>query len=157
MSGVTAGGWPYVTPEDHPLEFPALSQQLANKLESSGATAALGALTPSAGWADFGGIYAGLFVTKNGRQVIVDAMLKPTSDIAMTAGGTYNVATVPAAYWPARSVYAPAAYRLSGTVPVAGVIQVTPSGTVSFNPSAAGTITAAAGYVAIALPYRSAT
>ena len=34
MSGATAGGWPYVTPEDHPLEFPTLSQQLATKLQA---------------------------------------------------------------------------------------------------------------------------
>lgn len=30
----TANGWPYVEPADHPLEYPAVSQQLANKLES---------------------------------------------------------------------------------------------------------------------------
>lgn len=35
MSGTTAHGWPYVTPDDHPVEFPAASQALANKLEST--------------------------------------------------------------------------------------------------------------------------
>lgn len=34
MSGTTAGGWPYVTPDDHPKEFPAHSQALAQKLDA---------------------------------------------------------------------------------------------------------------------------
>lgn len=34
MSGTTEHGWPYVTPEDHPLEFPTHSQALANKLDA---------------------------------------------------------------------------------------------------------------------------
>lgn len=29
MTGTTAGGWPYLVPDDHPLEYPAQSQQLA--------------------------------------------------------------------------------------------------------------------------------
>jgi hypothetical protein len=34
MGGLTANSWPYVTPDDHPKEYPAASQALANKLES---------------------------------------------------------------------------------------------------------------------------
>lgn len=34
MPGSTAHGWPYVTPDDHPVEFPAHSQALATKLEA---------------------------------------------------------------------------------------------------------------------------
>ena len=34
MTGTTPNGWPYVTPDDHPLEFPAHSQALAQKLEA---------------------------------------------------------------------------------------------------------------------------
>jgi hypothetical protein len=34
MGGTTTHGWPYVTPDDHPFEYPAASQALANKLES---------------------------------------------------------------------------------------------------------------------------
>lgn len=34
MSGTTTHGWPYVTPDDHPKEYPAASQQLAEKLEA---------------------------------------------------------------------------------------------------------------------------
>jgi hypothetical protein len=30
----TANGWPYVTPTDHPKDFPASSQALATKLEA---------------------------------------------------------------------------------------------------------------------------
>ena len=32
--GLTPGGWPYATPDDHPLQYPAVSQQLAEKLEA---------------------------------------------------------------------------------------------------------------------------
>lgn len=42
--GVTAHGWPYVQPDDHPLQYPAVSQSLAEKLETlpqPGTTAAL--------------------------------------------------------------------------------------------------------------------
>lgn len=34
MPNLTAGGYPYVLPDEHPLEYPAVSQQLAQKLES---------------------------------------------------------------------------------------------------------------------------
>jgi hypothetical protein len=34
MGGTTISGWPYITPDDHPKEFPAHSQALANMLES---------------------------------------------------------------------------------------------------------------------------
>lgn len=33
--GLTPNGWPYVTPDDHPKEYPAVSQQLAEKLETA--------------------------------------------------------------------------------------------------------------------------
>lgn len=33
MPAMTPGGWPYVLPADHPLEYPAQSQSLANLLE----------------------------------------------------------------------------------------------------------------------------
>jgi hypothetical protein len=32
--GVTAHGWPYVEPDDHPLQYPNVSQALAEKLEA---------------------------------------------------------------------------------------------------------------------------
>ena len=34
MGGVSASGWPYVTPDDHPIDFPAHSLALSNLLES---------------------------------------------------------------------------------------------------------------------------
>ena len=36
MPATTPGGWPYVLPADHPVEYPAASQNLANKLEALG-------------------------------------------------------------------------------------------------------------------------
>lgn len=54
MTGVTAGGIPYVTPEDHPLEFPTHSQGLAAKLNGAlGNTASL-APTYLGSWAKRG-------------------------------------------------------------------------------------------------------
>lgn len=35
MSGTTTNGWPYVTPDDHPKEYPAASQALAQMIDSS--------------------------------------------------------------------------------------------------------------------------
>lgn len=32
--GVTAHGWPYVEPDDHPLQYPAVSHALAEKLDT---------------------------------------------------------------------------------------------------------------------------
>ena len=55
MSGVTTNGWPYVTPDDHPLEFPAHSQALANKLEALGGWQAY---TPTAAGATFSAVVA---------------------------------------------------------------------------------------------------
>ena len=36
MPATTDGGWGYVLPDDHPVEFPAQSQALANSLEAAG-------------------------------------------------------------------------------------------------------------------------
>lgn len=35
MPATTPGGWPYVLPADHPLEYPAQSQQLATALDAA--------------------------------------------------------------------------------------------------------------------------
>ena len=78
---VTANGWPYVEPADKPLEYPALSQQLATKLDPyTPLLPALTTLTPASGWMDIGGGYGGLFVTKQGRIVVIDAVFKPLQE-----------------------------------------------------------------------------
>jgi hypothetical protein len=45
MAGTSAGGWPYVTPDDHPKDFPTHSQALANKLDGLPASVASGTVT----------------------------------------------------------------------------------------------------------------
>lgn len=47
----TPNGYPYVAPADHPLEFPASSQQLANVLDTRvGPATTTGALVVYGGW-----------------------------------------------------------------------------------------------------------
>lgn len=47
MPGTSSAGYPYVLPADHPLEFPALSQQLATQLDAN--TRAIGAVAQLSG------------------------------------------------------------------------------------------------------------
>lgn len=152
----TTGGWPYVESTDHPLEYPAVSQQMATQLEIS-STQTLGTLTPLAGWVDYGGANAGLHATKQGRGVVLGAMLKPSADTPVTAGSNYSIATVPSAMRPARDTIAPCVYKLSGGPPVLGMLTMTSgAGTVIFTPSTTGTMTwAGAGYVSVSVAYRS--
>lgn len=53
MSGTTANGWPYVTPDDHPKEFSAASQALAQKLEND--------LGGDSGWSGAGIVFGNGF------------------------------------------------------------------------------------------------
>lgn len=54
MGGTTAAGIPYVTPDDHPKEYPAVSQQLAETLSQGllpiGAVIAYGGTAAPQGW-----------------------------------------------------------------------------------------------------------
>lgn len=157
MPANTPGGWPYVLPEDHPLEFPAHSQALANKLQTD-ATIVIAAMTPATGWADFGTSYGGLYVTKQGRLVTLGGLVKPTADKAVVTTAEYMLATLVAAYYPAADLIVPAAFKLSSaSAPLSGFLSVYKNGNVSLSPGTAGTILAASGWVAIAATYRSAT
>lgn len=53
----TPGGWPYVLPADHPLEYPAASQTLANKLDTVAVKGDAAWTTPGSllnGWVNYG-------------------------------------------------------------------------------------------------------
>ena len=153
---VTANGWPYVEPADKPLEYPALSQQLATKLDPyTPLLPALTTLTPASGWMDMGGGYGGLFVTKQGRIVVIDAVFKPTSDKAVTAGGSYPLATgaPPAAH----SIIFGGIYTAGAAIPLLARFEVDAAGAVLFRPGTAGTIATASNFVAVSVSYRAAS
>lgn len=113
----------------------------------------MGALTPRAGWADYGSSYAGMFATKQGRVVTIDAMFKPTADTALTVSSV-TLADVPAGWRPTRDVIAPVVYKLTTGFPAFGAVTITTAGAVIFGPGANGTILAASGYVSLNLSYR---
>lgn len=78
----TANGWPYVEPADHPLEYPAVSQQLANMLDAA------------SGWQTWsptpaGATYSSLLAAYTKRDKLVVATVKAvvatvTGDISFT-------------------------------------------------------------------------
>lgn len=73
MSGTTTDGWPYVTPDDHPKEYPAASQQLAEKLST----------------AQSGGFVNGL-VTNGSGAVSVPHQLNRTPEYALVTMSINN-------------------------------------------------------------------
>lgn len=63
-------------------------------------------LVLASGWADYGGAYAGAYATRFGDLVTVEGLLKRTSDLAVTIGGAYLMATIPSGFLPIRTVMA---------------------------------------------------
>lgn len=145
-----------------PLSTPPLTEwqkavRDAIKANQAGSTITLGTVTPVSGWADLGGMYAGLQATKQGRMVTVNALLKPTSDKAVSAGVAFDVANVPAAMVPSTAVILSGIYATAGAAPLVCRFTVQTSGLVQCMPAVAGTILAATGWVAVSITYRSAT
>lgn len=148
----TAAGWPYVEPADHPLEYPTVSQQLATKLESD-ASMTLGLIVPLAPWAD---ALTGMYATRVGKLVVVEAALKHTSGVTLGAGVFVNVGTLPVGFRPTMnrgqggvSIYTGSAFAQNGTVEfqsngnirIAAIVATTlaaNTGTVSFLASFRG-------------------
>lgn len=88
MSGTTSGGWPYVTPDDHPKEYPSASQGLANKLES-----VLGGLKIyRLNGVKIGDIVAGS-TTVEGAIDLTPAGFTATPVVLVTGGTPFNTAT----------------------------------------------------------------
>lgn len=136
MSGTTTSGWPYVTPDDHPVEYPAASQALANLLEARSriVVAAKGADQTgiaSGGSAGFSATLTGLTV---GQEVLV----------AITAVSAATSATVPAAAFLQATV-------TGGTVaPTLGPQQTTPTASgQAFQTVFVGRVTATASTVTV--------
>jgi hypothetical protein len=93
MSGTTGQGWPFVTPDDHPKEYPTLSQALAEKLEADvirAAAQARAAFTPV--WSQDGGT-----VLSVGNGTLVGAVQRTGPRVRahtiLTRGSTTNMGT----------------------------------------------------------------
>lgn len=71
MPTTTPNGWPYVLPDDRPVEFPTLSQQLAQKLDTAETWVAW---TPSVG----GATYSTLTAAYQKRGTLVTVVVKGT-------------------------------------------------------------------------------
>lgn len=96
MSGTTTSGWPYVTPDDHPYQYPAASQALANKLEVLDKTT-----TTNLSTANNFSAQAVIQVTYNGSAAHLSGVVSRasgSSTIFLAAG------TIPAAARPAVSM-----------------------------------------------------
>jgi hypothetical protein len=115
-----------------------------------------GTLTPSSGFAAYGGVYGAPRVTRNGPLVAVEAMLKPTADTAWTVGQNRQVGSLPAGFWPVAQVIVPAVcYTGAGTV-VSGYAYVGTTGAIAFVAGAAFTTPAATGFISIMATFRGA-
>lgn len=155
--GTTLKGIPYVDPSDHPLEYPAAMQAQSDAIDALLNPPIMTILTPSSGWADFGGPYGGMFSTKQGRIAVVEGMVKPTADKAVTAGTSYPLMTgLPL---PQRAQIVACVYiaNATGVTPQFGRLTIDMTGAALFVPSTTGTIPTASGYVSFAAPYRTAS
>lgn len=149
IDGIGVPGQPLGTP---PLTVWQAAVRDAIKANETG----LAVLTPSAGWVDYT-TAPGMYVTRQGRLVTIDAALSPTSNLAVTAGSGIVIATIPAGFRPARGVTAPGWYNYAASgMGAAAKLIIGTDGTVSFIPTVAGTINAGTNSVAIPVSYRSA-
>jgi len=139
----TASGWPFVQPADHPVEFPASSQTLANLLESRVQSAAV-AWTTVAPWQVFSG--SALQITQIGKLVTLTGLVSPTSSQTLAAGAAVNIGSIPTAQRPitAQVGYATVlhstAYAGGQAYVAAGTLQFIPVGTASITVPTSGFI-----------------
>lgn len=108
MPANTPGGWPYVLPADHPVEYPVQSQQLATLLDTRAPANVNGLLTPATNWAEYGSPFAGLFATRQGGMVTIEAVLRSTTTITFVAGTPIQVASLPVGLRPVHDLFLPA-------------------------------------------------
>jgi hypothetical protein len=137
-----------------PLDSPPLTAWQAAVRDAL--TPILGVLTPRAGWADYGGTYAGLMVTKQRQLVTINAALKPTADTPVSTATGINVADLPSTFLPAAYVSSAGTINLvAGGVTSGCRIVVTTAGVLTIVPGVSGTITAAGGIIAVSITYRA--
>lgn len=145
MSGTTPKGWPYVTPDDHPKEYPSLSQTLAEKLDTFDAREATNAARVAAATSTYAPVWdqdngAGLAIgngTLAGRFARAGAL--GWAQVVLVRGSTTNLGTVgqgyrwtmppalPAGDW--RSIQG-SGFITVGAVPIPVVVQAINAGMV---------------------------
>lgn len=74
MPANTAGGWPYVLPADHPLEFPTHSQALAQQLDAVAGSGQWTSYSPTVG----GAVYSAVVAAYLKRGTLVTVVVKAT-------------------------------------------------------------------------------
>lgn len=160
-------GWPVEQQGDTRRDFPsrvdgprsdaidAKMKQLADQLEVAATTQA--AWTVGAGWTEHTGAGSGqLHVTRSGKVVILTGLVKPTSDLAMTAGTVYTVGTIPAGFRPvAQSVQNIGLLYQGSSVSQFCRMYATSAGQVQFAPNSAATFMSV-GFLTVHLHYRLA-
>ena len=153
MPGTTADGWPYILPADHPLEYPAQSQALANLLDSRGLAGELTTWTPRAPWVASGQ----LLVTRIGPLVLVDGTVVPTTQQALTAGANVIIGDVPPDLRPQQSTNGFGAIADNGSYPAFVRGTITNTGDVRVRLGSQAVTVQTAGYIAVNVVYRIAT
>ena len=142
MPGTSPEGWPYILDNDHPIEYPAYSQSLATLMDSRWDTyQSTAPLTPSAGWSDFSAT-ATTVVTRAAGLVAVEFNLKKSADLAITAGGAVQIATVPAGFLPIHDANTIGGITIGGVLTACRMRVQKTTGVLQLIPSAAGTIQA---------------
>lgn len=153
MPANTAEGWPYLLDEDHPLEYPAHSQAMANLLDQRWDTyQTSGLLVPTTPWSDSGG---GLRCTRGAGLVIIEGSMKPTSSQSMAVGTYVNLATIPVGFRPVGSVFAATVVYNGTAMAPLGFAEFKPDGVLRAMALTATTV-ATTGTVSFLAAYRGA-
>lgn len=114
-----------------------------------------GVWSPAANWADYGGSYTGLLVTRSGPLVCVQGLVKrTTSSLTATGSTAYQIGTVPVGFRPTTAMVAPGVIY-SGSAFANGEVEIFASGVVNFYCYATTTI-AVGGFVSVLFTYRGA-
>jgi hypothetical protein len=149
----------YGTPTDT-LAAPSLSEWAAAVATAVGGlqTGTSAVVAPVTGWADFGGAYAQMTVTRVGALVVAEMMVKPTADKAVTAGTPYQFATLPVGFRPTSNRIV-AAMMTPGATASMRAIRVTVAasdGSISGISPVNETILAATGWVSVVTTFKGA-
>jgi len=152
----TADGWPYVVPADHPVEYPAVSQTLADLLEARWDTwQTEGQAVPGTGWADFSGGGLGLMCTKAAGLVVAELSLKATSALTLTAGWT-AAATLPVGFRPRATRQFPLMIHTGSAYAAPGYAEINSAGGVGFRSVTSAALAANTGYCHCIAVFRGA-
>lgn len=153
MPANTAEGWPYLLDEDHPLEYPAHSQAMANLLDQRWDTyESSGLFVPSAGFNTAGNVVQ---CTRSGGMVTLELILIPTANATLGQSFT-SLGTIPAGFRPVSGRQVSAQLYTGSAWAANGIADVSPGGALGVRSVAATTINAATGAVYVTTTFRGA-